>query len=69
MVAFEEQSDVNSHACVDVAEGHCRDPLYANIYAFDTLVIPAMSVKCESLSGTKKRISPERNSLAEETII
>jgi hypothetical protein len=40
-----------------------------HLYAFDTLIIPAMSVKCERVfNSTKKLITPERNRLAEEII-
>jgi hypothetical protein len=40
-----------------------------HLYAFDTLVIPAMSAECERVfSSTKKLITPERNRLAEDII-
>jgi hypothetical protein len=40
-----------------------------HLYAFDTLAIPTMSVECEKVSSsTKKLITPERNRLAEDII-
>jgi hypothetical protein len=40
-----------------------------HLYAFDTLVIPAISAECERVfSSAKKLISPERNRLTEEII-
>jgi hypothetical protein len=38
-------------------------------WAFDTLVIPAMSAECERIfSGIKKLITPERNRLHKQII-
>jgi hypothetical protein len=40
-----------------------------HLWAYDTLVIPAMSVKCErAFSSIKKTITPERNRLHKEII-
>jgi hypothetical protein len=51
--------------------GLCQKSIFPSLhlYAFDTLAIPAMSVECEIVfSSTKKLITPERNRLAEEII-